>query len=462
MRFKDTLTHGTAALLAATALTVPAAAQPINLSNWTVESGASFEAFVLDEPFWEISLDRLSVTQRENPDPSFFYSDFEVESARVTAELRVAAGELDDDWIGFAIGFDPGERRDANADFLFLDWKKADQQLGALATVEGLAVSRVSGIAIPDEFRVRQDLPQNPDGGIVELARGLTLGNVGWEVGRTYEFEFEILPTSLRVFVDGQLEIDLPGVFDRGRFACYNFSQGGMSCGNITVETLATPPLLLDTWNDESYRFGIEAPGSWLLSDDARSAEQLNRNDASVFYSDFMLANDAVVAELVSVDNSEDDYMGFVLGFDPGETQDPNAEYLVIDWKKVSQSGVIGGETFTAEAGLAVSRVFGEPSVAELFGHIDHPTSPAGGVVELARAANLGGIGWDTASRYEFTFEVKPTSLKVWVEDTTRNDGPRLEIDLQGDFSATAGRFGCYSNSQPRVECANVRREALD
>lgn len=449
-------------LLAVALATGSAHAQPLDLTTWSVESEASFEQFAFDEAFWQLSIDRRTVTQLENPNPSFFYSDFDVERARVTVELRVEAGSGDDDWIGFAVGFDPGERQDAAADFLFLDWKQQDQVLNNRLTTKGLAVSRVRGIAIPDEFRVHQDLAINPAGGIVELARGATLGSVGWEFGRTYVFAFEILPTSLRVFVDGQLEIDLPGVFDRGRFACYNFSQAGMSCGNVTVEQLAPPTVPLDGWNDESYRFGLEAPGSWLVAADARSAEQLNRNDASVFYSDFTVVSDVVVAELVSVDNSDDDYMGFVLGFDPGETQNPNAEYVVIDWKKATQSGQIAGESFTAEAGLALSRVVGLPSVAELFGHHDHPTSAAGGVTELARGATLGGVGWNVGARYVFTFEVTPTSLRVWVEDTTRNDGPRLEFDLVGDFSATAGRFGCFSNSQPRVECGNVTRVPLD
>ncbi|MEM8961672.1 MAG: hypothetical protein AAGD38_09350, partial [Acidobacteriota bacterium] len=246
-------------LLAVSVATGPLVAQSIDLSNWTVESEASFEAFPFDEPFWQLSLDRLTVTQLENPNPSFFYSDFEVERARVTAELRVEAGSGDDDWIGFAIGFDPGERRDAAADFLFLDWKRQDQLLNNLPTTKGLAVSRVLGIATPDEFRIHDDLANNPAGGVVELARGATLGSVGWEFGRTYVFEFEIMPDSLRVFVDGNLEIELAGVFDRGRFACYNFSQAGMSCGDISVEAMAVPVLPLDGWTDESYPFGNEA-----------------------------------------------------------------------------------------------------------------------------------------------------------------------------------------------------------
>lgn len=462
MKYLHRLTLAAALLLAA--LSAPlAAAQSIDLSTWTVESNASSAAVDFDEAFWELSEDNRTVTQLENPVQTFFYSDFEVEQALVTAELRVdSQDQQDDDYMGLAIGFDPGESRDANADFLIIDWRQQDQEIFGSTAMAGLAISRVSGIATFEEYFLHSDNPLGPAGGVTELARGTTLGNVGWQTDRTYVFEVEILDGSLRVFVDGQLEIDLAGLFDRGRIACFNNSQPLMSCGNITVEALQTPSLKLDTWNDESYRFGLEAPGSWLLSADALSAEQLNRNDASVLYSDFTLASDLVTAELITVDNSDDDYMGFVLGFDPGETQNPAAEYLLIDWKKTTQTGQIGGEPFSAEAGLAVSRVFGLPSVAELFGHDDLPSSPAGGVVELARGANLGGVGWNTGSRYVFTFEVTPVSLQVWVEDTTRSDGPRLELDLAGDFSAVSGRFGCFSNSQPRVECANVRRVPLD
>ncbi len=456
----------TAAGLLAAALTItPVSAQSINLSSWTVEADPGIS--VAETASWLISADRLSATQLNNPVPTVFYSDFDVDRALVRAELRVdpLASPLanDDDWIGFAIGFDPGETQNPGANFIYLDWKMQDQLIGDLQTVRGLAVSRAFGIPTNPELRGHFDDPANPDGGVVELARGATLGNVGWEFDRTYVFEFEILPGSLRVFVDGQLEIDLPGlVVDRGRFACYNDSQGGMSCGNISVEELVPPRLSLDTWNDESYRFSAEAPGSWLLAADALSAEQVNRNDASIFYSDFQLSSDVVIAELVTVDNSDDDYMGFVLGFDPGETLDPGAEYLVIDWKKTTQSGQVDGEPFTANAGLAVSRVTGLPSLAELFGHNQLGPSTAGGVVELARGANLGAVGWEVGARYVFTFEVTPVSLKVWVEDLTREDGPRLEIDLTGDFSATAGRFGCFSNSQPRVECGNILRSPLD
>ena len=455
----------TAALLLATLIPAALSAQPVpvNLSTWTVESGPSAEALNFDEPAWQLALDQLTVTQLENPNPTFFYSDFRVESARLRAELRVAAqNSQDDDFIGFAIGFDPGELRDADADYLLLDWKQSDQPLFDGVAAAGLALSRVTGNASLKELLLHVDAPENPSGAVVELARGATLGDTGWETERTYVFELEILPGELRVFVDGTLEIEIGGVFDRGRIACYNGSQPLMSCGQLTVEALAPPVLALDTWNDESYRFGQEAPGSWQLSADATSAEQLNRNDASVFYSDFFLNSDVVSAELISVDNSDDDYIGFVLGFDPGETQDPDAEYLLIDWKKTTQSGQIGGETFTADAGLSISRVLGVPSIAELFGHQDHPSTPTSGVEELARAVHLGAVGWDTGSRYVFTFEVTPTSIELWVEDTTRGIGPRLELDLEGDFAAIAGRFGCYSNSQPRTECGRVRRVSLD
>ena len=459
---RTSLSSRLAAFFLTVAIPLVAEAQPVDLSTWTVESGPALESEPFDEPAWQLAPDAATVIQLENTNPTFFYSDVPVASARVEARLRVRSRlPQDDDFIGLAIGFDPGELRAADADYLLLDWKKSDQLRPDGLAAGGLALSRVRGIASVQELFLHIDNPANPHGSVVELARGATLGNTGWEADRDYRIELEILPGELRIFVDGNLELEVAGIFDTGRLACYNNSQPLMECGDITVEPLEAPVVSLDTWNDESYRFGVEAPGSWRLSPDATSAEQLNRNDASVFYSDFSLHDDVVIAELSSVDNSDDDYMGFVLGFDPGETQDPNAEYLLIDWKKVTQSGQIGGETFTADAGLAVSRVVGVPSIAELFGHQDLPATAGAGVFELARAA-LGGVGWDVGSRYVFTFEVSPTSLRVWVEDLTRGFEPRLELDLGGDFSAISGRFGCFSNSQPRVECARVRLVAVD
>ena len=67
------------------------------------------------------------------------------------------------------------------------------------------------------------------------MARGYTLGSTGWIPGQQYLFRVEYSATSLKVYVDGVLEIDITGNFNDGRFAFYNFSQDQVTYSHLTV-----------------------------------------------------------------------------------------------------------------------------------------------------------------------------------------------------------------------------------
>lgn len=193
----------------------------VDLSTWTVEN--------LDEGVWTVSDDGTSVTQSVNSQPTAFYGPFTAIGTRLEGQIEVLNNSGDDDFIGFLLGFQPGDYSNPSADYLMVDWKEGDQSLGSGAQgLEGLAVSRVRGIPTQDEAWSHSDWPQNgADQYIEELQRGLNLGNVGWQEETIYVFSFEITNASLRVWVNGSLEIDLLGDFNfgSGRFAFYNFSQ---------------------------------------------------------------------------------------------------------------------------------------------------------------------------------------------------------------------------------------------
>lgn len=241
-----------ATLLSAVA-TLPALAQsPVSLAGWTEETyptlpGAPLEG-IAD---WQ-RLDAFTLRQNRNPQlPSLFYSDFTVMQDRVTLDLRVEAASGDNDWIGIALGFDPGATRRTDAEYLFIDWKQSGNQAGELGT-EGLAISRAFGIPAVPDFAAHVDTALSPTGGVQELARGRTLGSTGWQEGRTYTFEIEQRPDRLLVWVDGVLEFDLdpatdarlPSAFAPGRIACYDFSQPRFVCGNVRIVPLDDGPVL--------------------------------------------------------------------------------------------------------------------------------------------------------------------------------------------------------------------------
>jgi hypothetical protein len=207
-----------------------ARAQPIDVSNWIGED----YLVTADPPAnWIVAPDGLSVLQTTNANPAVFYGDLTVLDKCIEATVTVELAQEDDDFIGFVLGFEPGDALNPSADYLLIDWKRGDQTFdfgcGPVFAARGLAVSRVAGVPTGGEFwgHVNLDAPcSDLDNGIEELERASTFGDTGWVFwGETYVFRFELTAHSLRVYVDGALEIDVEGEFSDGRFAFYNFSQ---------------------------------------------------------------------------------------------------------------------------------------------------------------------------------------------------------------------------------------------
>ncbi|MCB1008888.1 MAG: DUF11 domain-containing protein, partial [Acidobacteria bacterium] len=197
----------------------------VNAPPILVEPGAVLLDYWLDEQYdnfagdlraeWIVAADGLSVRQRINSRPSIFLSPLPAFDTTLEGTIRVGSqGNWDDDFIGFVLGFRPGDTRNAGADFLLVDWKQASQW-GAR---RGLALSRVSGIPAGDEFWIHS-------GHLTELARGFTLGDRGWADNREYRFRFEYSSDRLRLWVDDVLQFDLEGDFPDGNFGFYNYSQ---------------------------------------------------------------------------------------------------------------------------------------------------------------------------------------------------------------------------------------------
>lgn len=232
-------------------LVVAAAAQadPVDLNDWAAESYPAVSGF--GAGVWNVAVDGSSVTQTVNGQPTLFYSDFNAQGSQVTGKIQVGANAGDDDFIGFALGFMPGDSTNPAADYLLVDWKSINQNFdfgapsaspGGLAPA-GLAVSRVFGIPDADEFWQHANLAGTPAGsGLTELARGATLGNVGWTHGTEYDFTFDFGPNNLQVFVDGVLQLDIVGAFSNGRMAFYNFSQAGVTYSAFTRDDGNFPP----------------------------------------------------------------------------------------------------------------------------------------------------------------------------------------------------------------------------
>lgn len=239
---------------------VPSHAAPVNLNTWSQESYPAVAGF--SPGVWTVGGGGSNVTQSVNGQPTLFVGDFNAYGTKITGKIR-AGNDGDDDYIGFALGFVAGDTTNPLANYLLVDWKQGSQSFdfgapstspGGLAPA-GLAVSRVTGIPDADEFWQHDNLAGTPAGsGLTELARGATLGNVGWVDNTEYEFTFDFGPNDLEVFVNGVKQLDISGAFANGRLAFYNFSQSSVVYSAFEQEDGTFPP-------DGT----VPEPASWAL-----------------------------------------------------------------------------------------------------------------------------------------------------------------------------------------------------
>ena len=236
--------------------------------------------------------------------------------------------------------------------------------------------------------------------------------------------------------------------------ACADYRDPVSIEPGIAVFETAAPgalPVHLGGWTAESYAavagFGS---GSWNVAPDGAGVLQTVNGQPTVFLSDFDAFKTEVTGVIRVNTTSDDDVIGFVLGFQPGDSQNPEADYLLVDWKKATQPYDFGLPSCTpgstSAAGLAVSRVFGIPTADELWGHVNFDAACSGvasGVEELARASTLGSTGWVSYTDYEFSFQFTATLLRVFVNGA-------LELEIDGDFAN--GRLGFYNFSQAGVD----------
>lgn len=239
-----------------------AAPTPVDLNDWTAESYSAVAGFPAG--VWTPTALGDSVFQSANGQPTLFVSNFSAIGSKITGKISSSGGS-DDDFIGFALGYQSGDTSNASANYLLIDWKRGTQTFdfgspssspGGSARA-GLAVSRVTGIPDADEFWQHANLDGTVTGyGLEELQRGTNLSSTGWALNTEYEFTFDFGPNDLEVFVNGVKEIDITGNFMNGAMAFYNFSQASVTYSAFTIEEGGFPPPVVTT---------VPEPGSLAL-----------------------------------------------------------------------------------------------------------------------------------------------------------------------------------------------------
>ncbi|CAJ1947811.1 unnamed protein product [Cylindrotheca closterium] len=227
----------------------------VDLCNWTVQAYES----KWSPSNWQVREDGLSVSQSVNGGASLFCSDFPATGSNLEGEIMVASGgRSDDDFIGFAFGYNIGDNMNLDANWHLVDWKKRSQALpfsdrycrGNSGTGSvGFAISEIKGIPVWDEFWEHTNLAScNDAGGVTEIQRGINYASIGWDYDTTYQFRFEVSSEGMLAFVNGQLELNVTGSFDiTGSFCYYNLSQDRVRYSGLTRQTENPSAIPTDT-----------------------------------------------------------------------------------------------------------------------------------------------------------------------------------------------------------------------
>ncbi len=186
-----------------------------------------------------------------------------------------------------------------------------------------------------------------------------------------------------------------------------------------------------------------DGDGVWTVDADGTLATQSKNGSPTVFYSNENMLGKTISGQMTVSGNQDDDFVGFVLGYNAGDVNSAKTDFLLIDWKQADQTHSKLG---TASVGMSASLVSGGLGYNK--GAWEHKESR--GVTELARANTLGDAGWAFDVSYDFDITYTADLVEVFINGSK-------EFSLTGEFGA--GSFGFYNFSQPGAQYTQLEAQ---
>ena len=187
------------------------------------------------------------------------------------------------------------------------------------------------------------------------------------------------------------------------------------------------------------YEYPSATGANWTLTDSISTAQLNNTEAGAMFVSSFTILNQRVTGEFYgSSANSDDDFMGFVFGFDSLQE-----DYYLFSWKQQPQG--------TAHSGIALAQVYGwdnsDPNPG-LWG-LDNPD-------DLIMLREDESVNWVKNRAYKFQLDYYDTHFYVIISEVVSGDvvfssGKILQPNL------VESKIGFYSYSQAHTHGTNIR-----
>lgn len=189
----------------------------------------------------------------------------------------------------------------------------------------------------------------------------------------------------------------------------------------------------LSTWEHDGQ-------GTWNVQAGNDTVLQTVNGQPTVFFQDGSNARGTAISGEITVQTSgDDDYIGFVLGYQNDELTSSTADYWLIDWKQNNQGAAIDG--------LSLSHVTNGSNTNSFWAHT------SGAVTEVARGSTLSSTGWVDFQTYSFDIVHTASLIQVSVNGN-------IEISVSntdaGVAEFTDGAYGFYNYSQSNVLYAGI------
>jgi PKD repeat protein len=201
---------------------------------------------------------------------------------------------------------------------------------------------------------------------------------------------------------------------------------------SLTKEPVARPGpgttvgLDLRNWKQQ----GPKGNGNWVLSKDGKSVLQTINGEPTFYVSPDEYIDVTFRGTLTVEADSDDDYIGFVLGYkSPLGKEDDPLDFLLFDWKSLAQDN--------CKEGFTLARVKGKLAGEE--GLWDRKETDRFKVL----AKDYGdGKGWRYKKSYRFEVIYQKDRVRISVDS-------KPLFDVKGAFQS--GRFGFYNYSQEGI-----------
>lgn len=188
---------------------------------------------------------------------------------------------------------------------------------------------------------------------------------------------------------------------------------------------------------------------NWIYNEESNSwLQTVNTSGYTYLYDPSESSIGKAISGTISVNTTgDDDYIGFVVGYNQGELSSVDSEYMLLTWKQSDQGALYEGMNLYLVQGALDNNGGGvDPE------KLDYATN-------IGNSADYNGIGWEDNVDYKFDIAYQSHYLAIFVNDALQY---AITPEMLGLNAFTDGGFGFFNYSQDNVEYGTVLYDEVD